>query len=516
MFICTPAQMKIAEANAAEKGDTYIGLMEKAGAACAQEILRRRDAAGKNVLILCGKGGNGGDGFVIARLLSEAGAKVTAALMCGKPSGIALEEMEKLSDTDVKIVDGGDIAFSVSYSVIADAVYGTGFHGELPENVRDIFSRLDDLPAFKIAVDIPSGANAITGEISDGTMSFDVTVALGALKTGHKLSPAKDRCGQIVTADIGISDGCFEAIGYVPRLMDEKTAAAAIPPRTEHSHKGSFGRLLIIAGSRDMSGAAALNVTGALRSGAGLVRLAAVKNVIDRVGGGIYECTFTELEENESGAISASDRDLHELMNAAGNSTAVTIGSGLTVCDDTKRITEEMIKYCGEHNIPLIIDADGLNCLGSSIDIIRNANCRAVLTPHVGELSRMLGTDTRTVLSDRLSAAAKAAEITGAVVVAKGMPTYIVSPDGRAYASFTGNGGLSRGGSGDVLTGIISGICSSNLGEHIFGSACAGTYIFGLAADLAADKLSMTGMLPSDAAAQLPFAFKIIEKYLSE
>lgn len=514
MFICTPAQMKIAEANTVEKGETYIGLMEKAGYACAAEILNCCNVKGRNVLLLCGKGGNGGDGFVIARLLCEAGANITAALLCGKPSGIALEEMEKLSGKDVKLINGDDIDISAEYSVIVDAVYGIGFHGELPENVRNIFARLDNTDAFKFAVDIPSGVDSVTGEVSKGIMSFDFTAALGALKTGMKLSPAKNHCGRIKVLDIGISDDCFEKIGFVPRLADEKTAAAAIPLRTEKSHKGNFGRLLIIGGSRNMSGAAALNVTGALRSGAGLVKLASVKNVIDRAGSGIFECTFLELPENGSGAISADS--LTELLKAAENSSAVAIGSGLTVCDDTKKITGEIIKCCGRNNIPLIIDADGLNALGSGIDIIKNANCRAVLTPHVGELARLLGKTSAGIIGDRLSAAAELSVKTGAVVIAKGMPTYIVSPDGRAFASFTGNGGLSRGGSGDVLTGVVSGICSSNMGDRIFESAAAGVYIFGLAADLAADKLSMTGMLPSDAAAQLPFAFKIIEKHLSE
>lgn len=517
MYICTPEQMKAAEANAVSAGQTYIGLMENAGAACAEEILRRcPEICRGRGLILCGKGNNGGDGFVIARLLADAGAKITVSLLCGAPSGgIAKEELDKLSGReDISVSSAEETDFSAEYDIICDAVFGTGFHGELPENISEIFARLNRSDAVKIAADIPSGADSITGNVSAGTMDLDFTVTFGAVKCGMTIDPAKKHCGEIITAPIGITEECFESIGFVPVIMDDKAAAKAIPPRNERSHKGCFGKLLIVGGSRNMSGAAALNVTGALRSGAGIVRLASVKSVIDRVGSSVYECTFLETRENDSGAISAES--LCDILTAAENSTAAAIGSGMTVCDDSEKIVKEMILFCGSRNIPIIIDADGLNCLGSSIDIIRNANCKAVLTPHPKELSRLLGKSFAEVMADRLRAAKELALKTGAVVAAKGFPTYIVSPDGRARASYTGNGGLSRGGSGDVLTGVISGICASNRGERIFESACAGVYIFGLAADIAADKLSMTGMLPSDAAAQLPFAFKIIGKQLSE
>ncbi len=514
MYICTPEIMKKAEAAADAKGCSYLQLMENAGKACAEEILRRCDVSGRHVLILCGKGNNGGDGFVIARLLAVAGAFVTVSLFGGIPNkGIAAEEFEKNRSADnISVKAAAETDFSACFDIICDAVFGTGFHGTLPDDTAEIFSRLNKTSAMKVAVDIPSGADSITGDVSDGTLICDFTVTFGAVKLGMTLSPAKMHCGEIITAPIGITDECFSGIGFVPELIDEKRAAEAVPARDERSHKGCFGRLLIIGGSRGMSGAAALNVTGALRSGAGLVRLASVSSVIDRTASGIYECTFTGLSENKEGAISSEN--IPALFAAAENASAIAMGSGMTVCDDTKKIVREMIYFCGCRNIPVILDADGLNCISESIDIIRNANCRAVLTPHPAELARLLGISLPEVMADRLRAAAELSRKTGAVVAAKGYPTFVVSPDGRAGASYTGNGGLSKGGSGDVLTGIISGICTSNKGAKLFESTCSGVYIFGLAADIAAQKLSMTGMLPSDAAAQLPFAFKITEKQL--
>lgn len=504
-YICTPRQMKAAEANAVGNGETYIGLMENAGAAAVDEIIRRINIP-RTALIICGKGNNGGDGFVMARLLAMKGTAVSVTLPCGEPkTGIAAEEYEKIKSMEkIEFLSPDDTRISAEYDLTADAVFGTGYHGELPENIRELFSRLA-LKGLVFAADIPSGADSVTGEVSNGTLKCDLTVTFGRIKTGMTLSPAKKFCGETVERRIGITDICFEKIGFVPWLMTDNQAAKVIPERGQDCHKGTFGRALIIAGSRNMSGAAALNVLGALRSGAGLVKLASLPCVIDRVGANIYETTFLELSEKD-GVI---DREnIGRLTCAAENADVLSIGSGLSCCEDTMETVCSMVRLCGEKNIPVIIDADGLNCIANCIDIIRNANCKAVLTPHPGELARMLGTSVKEIMSDRLSAAARLSSQTGAVVVSKGVPTYIVSPDGRACASYTGNGGLSRGGSGDVLTGVITGICAMNKGQRLFECACSGVYIFGLAADIAAGKLSKSGMLPSDVTAQLPFAFK--------
>lgn len=514
MYTATPEQMKTAEANAVSKGTTYLQLMENAGAAAADEILKRiPDISGKKALILCGKGNNGGDGFVIARILNERRAVVTVSLAAEPPcKGIAFEEYSKITSVnDITILPLSETDLSAEYDIIADAVFGTGFHGELPENISNTMKRLSVSNAFKIAVDIPSGADSISGKCSEGTLCCDVTVTFGTVKTGMLHSPAKKLCGEIVTAPIGIDGECFESIEGICELMDMSLAAKAVPIRGEQDHKGNFGKLLIIAGSEGMSGAAAMNVSGALRSGAGLVRLASVPDVIDRTASGIYECTFCKLAPTPGGYISADN--ISKLLSEAEKMTCISIGSGMGAGSDTSLILQNIVKLCGEKNIPLIIDADGLNCLAGCIDIIRNAE-KAVLTPHPAELGRLLGISSAEVLADRQGAAMRLAELTGAVVCAKGYPTYIVSPEGKVRVSYTGNGGLSRGGSGDVLTGIISGLVTANSKgifedkNLLFEAACAGVYIFGLAADAAADKLSMTGMLPTDVIKMLPEVYK--------
>lgn len=505
MYICTPKIMKAAEAKAVEKGSSYIRLMENAGIACASEMLQR--CACRKTLILCGKGNNGGDGFVIAAVLADNGSDVNVLMTGGMPSGIALEEYEKLSAYENITVTSDPSVIDEEYDCICDAVFGTGFHGELSDSMAELFEKVNAKSAFRTAVDIPSGADSISGRVSQGTFRADLTVTFGTIKAGMTVLPARELCGEIITAQIGITEDCFDEIN-APVKIDAAYAAKALPERNELSHKGSFGKLMVIGGCSSMSGAAAMNVKGALRSGAGLVRLASTRPVIDRAAAGIYECTYTELSANADGTISREN--IPHIISLIDTMDVIAIGSGLGCSDDTAELTEEIIKNSGEK--PVIIDADGLNCIAHSIDIISNAECRAVLTPHPKELSRLLGVSLDEVMADRLSAACELSRRTGAVVAAKGYPTYIVSPDGRAAASYTGNGGLSRGGSGDVLTGIISGVVCSNKGKRLFESVCLGVYVFGLAADIAVSELSMTGMLPTDAADRLPSAFKIIEK----
>ncbi|MCM1579122.1 MAG: NAD(P)H-hydrate dehydratase, partial [Ruminococcus sp.] len=345
----------------------------------------------------------------------------------------------------------------------------------------------------------------------------DFTVTFGALKTGLLLPPGKHRCGKVIAADIEIAPEDFGKIGYVPLLVDSENFDFTdfLPPRHEFSHKGNFGRLGIVAGSEGMSGAAALNLLGALRSGAGIVRIASVEKALNRIMSGIYECMGVALRSNHEGFIGGCEENTEKIHRLAGMSDVMAIGSGLGKNPDTLRILSETVNICHRKKIPLIIDGDGLNCLAERIDIIsaeNKADFPLALTPHPAELARLLNATTAGILSDRLSAAAALSEKTGAVVAAKGYPTYITSPDGRAAASFSGSGGLSRGGSGDLLTGIISGLAAARNGRDLFGTVSGGVYIFGLAAEITAKELSMTGMLPSDTANRLCAAYNLIEK----
>lgn len=346
MYLATPSQMKAAEANAVAAGETYIGLMENAGAAAVQELCRCVDInADSRVLIICGRGNNGGDGFVMARLIADMGARGFVTLPCGAPkSGIALEEYAKIDHSKITFLDTDDERISDRYDAVVDAVFGTGFHGELSADIISLFSRISK-DSFILAADIPSGADSVTGKVSAGTLMCGLTITFGAPKIGMTLLPAQINCGKIIVREIGITESCFENTG-APIMMTDAMAEKCVPARGQSCHKGTFGRLLIIAGSENMSGAAAMNLKAALRSGAGLVKLASVPAVIDRAAAGIYEATFCTLSANESGAISSDG--LTKLCSAAENMTVIAMGSGLSCCDDTKELVRGMISFCGE------------------------------------------------------------------------------------------------------------------------------------------------------------------------
>ena len=250
-----------------------------------------------------------------------------------------------------------------------------------------------------------------------------------------------------------------------------------------------------------MSGAAAMSTLSALRCGVGLCTLATSKSVVDSLSSSIYESMYLPLKENSAGEISSSN--IKEILSSCEKATAVAVGCGLSVSDDTKKVVEEIIKNV---SCPIILDADGINCIASCIDIIKDKRASIIITPHVGELARIFGISVDEALRNRLSLAIKLSSEYGITVVAKGTPTIIAGENGFCFVSKTGNAGLSRGGSGDVLTGMIASFAAQGLEPT--DAAVAGTFLHGYAADKTAEKLSMEGMLPTDVIAELPLLFK--------
>lgn len=507
MFYPTPKQMKQIEAYSDAHGVSYEMLMDNAGAAAAEQIFRlamERDIS-DGVLIFCGKGNNGGDGFVIARCLADAGIKTSVILADGEPATeLAGKKYCALDGCDVmSLTDNIDEAFRLfsSCAVIVDAVYGTGFHGELPPAIKACFSYAERCNAVKLAVDVPSGGNCLTGEASENTLNCDYTITFGYKKIGMLSEPLRSLCGNIIVADIGFTDDQCRSTGYVAEDFTLESALSLIPPRPENAYKNMFGRLLNIAGSRCMSGAAALSTMAALRSGAGLVTSASTAEVLDRISSAFFEATLLPLKAAEDGTISAEN--VGTLLDFAEKCTAVSIGCGLAVSDDTVKIVSELVNNV---KCTLIIDADGLNCLCRCIDIIRNTKSRLIITPHPGELRRLYkATYGEDAEADRLTMAVELSREYNITVAAKGVPNYIAG-DGRLYICKAGNPGLSRGGSGDVLTGIVAALAAQGLAP--IDAAAAGVHIHGKSADLAAEKLSMQGMLPSDVIANLPYVFR--------
>ena len=510
MFYATPAQMKTIEAFSDSRGVSYKQLMENAGAAAAELICKiaAENDLSDGILIICGKGNNGGDGFVTARNLADIGLKVSVVLAAGDPStelsGYEYCELSGCGSVDVlDLNDNIDAVFKLfsSSALIVDAVYGTGFKGELPPQIKACFSYAARCGKIIVAMDVPSGGNCTTGEAAENTLQCDYTITFGCLKIGMLSEPLKSLCGKITVADIGFTDECFRSTDNIAEDLTEEYVYSLFPKRNENSYKTQFGRLLNIAGSRCMSGAALLSTAAALRSGVGLCTLASTDEVINRISASIPEATLLPLQNDSCGTISEKAAD--NLIKFMQNSTAVLIGPGLAVSDSTKTIVKEIIKNA---ECPVILDADGINCIIDCIDIIRSTKNKLIITPHQGELERLYkAASFEDDASDRLAMATAISREYNVVIASKGVPNYIVD-DGKLYICKAGNPGLSRGGSGDVLAGMIAAFTAMGLAPS--DAAAAGVFLHGKAADIAADKLSQQGMLPSDVIAQLPYVFK--------
>lgn len=501
MIYPTPKQTKTIEDNSEKNGVSCRELMENAGGALTMLIYKigQETDISSGVVFICGSGNNGGDGFVAARLLAESGTAVTVVLACGDPSTelAALEYCELSGVQGVEVLnlnDNIDKVFSkfASAAVIVDCVFGTGFHGFLPPQIKACFSFAQRSPAIKIAADVPSGADCLKGTVTEGTLKCDYTVTFGFRKIGMLFQPLEEYCGEIIVEGIGFPAKATAGVELLPTLFEENMAVELFPKRVKNSHKGDFGRVLNIAGSAGMSGAAALSTKAALRSGAGLVTLASIETVISRIAAAMPEAMYLVTDK----------ADADTIIKECENKNVVALGCGLSVTADTKKLVEKIIKNV---TCTIILDADGINCLADSIDIIRDTKAELIITPHAGELARLCSTTPEEAYADRLTLAVNLSREYGVTVVAKGTPT-IVAGKGKVYVIPAGNPGLSRGGSGDVLTGIIAAFAAQGLAP--VDAAAAGVFVHGAAADIAAEKLSEMGMLPSDVIENLPFVFR--------
>ncbi len=509
MIFATPEQMHFIESVSDKTALKYSQLMDNAASEVTQliaMIMNEVDVT-DGIVILCGHGNNAADGFTIAKNLADYGVSITVVLADGDPDSILAinRYCEMGNEKNIEVLnlnDNIDRAFACfsSAAIIVDAVFGIGFRGNsLPPAVKACFSFVKRCSAIKIAVDVPSGGNCLNGEADESTLKCDYTVTFGFKKVGMLLEPLKSLCGEIIVSEIGLSENLFDGVEFVATEAVENDVSPLFPERKSDSHKGDFGRILNIAGNNCMSGAAALSTLSALRSGAGLVRLASTETVINRLASSIFEATYLPLSENKDGLI--SDENLPEILSAAQTMSAVSIGSGLGVSESTKKIVYELISNA---DCPIILDADGINCLVDNIDIIKNTKNKLIITPHAAELARIHKASGINCDKDRLSIAIALSKVFKIVVVAKGSPTFIVG-DGKVFVCQSGNPGLSKGGSGDVLTGIITGFTAQGLSP--IDAAVAGVYVHGLAADMVASKSSQIGMLPYDVINELPFVF---------
>lgn len=555
MRIVTPAQMREIEDRSEQLGVSRLRLMENAGRALADMIdafCRRAENIPpdeKRIVFLAGTGNNGGDCFAAANILALLGYNVTVINVGGMPRApLAAEMFSRLPVDRIAFISGymdEDYAAELESAeldfmsadpdsdderldemimneeirercirnalerayVIVDGVFGTGFHGTLDEETAEIFAIKSN--AYRIAVDVASGGNSSNGTADSRSFQADETITFGFMKSGMSQYPLKALCGRITVADIGIPNRAAAVIdGQREYSLTGHAQLGGFPfERRADSHKGTFGTVLVIAGSSSMRGAAAMCTLGALRSGAGLVKLASVEKCIDTVSVLVPEATYLELECDDYGYM-LYDSSVGSLKEAMSQADAIVIGCGMGVTADTRALT----KFVAENaEVPVILDADGINCIAGDIDILMNRGSDIILTPHPAEMARISGCETADIVANRFDAAEVFAERFGAVIVLKGAGT-VISDIHRTAVNHTGNPGMSVGGSGDVLSGIIGAIAAQ--GIMPYESACAGAYIHGLAGDIAAEKFGQESLLPRDIIGALPEAIKTIRQQI--
>ncbi len=515
MFVVTSKQMYKAECNAVARGISFPQLMENAGQACAR-IIKKHFAIdksnAKNILVICGKGKNGGDGFVIARAMWEFGCNVTVMLACGEPKAQDAVEMFSLVEaTGIDIVRYNNNLTLLrplldAADIIVEAVFGTGFSGSLDHSLSVLAQAVNAAKAKVVSIDVPAGADCDKASVQGAAFKADMTIAISAYKPIHILKPFNQYCGRLVVADIGITNDDFRNIDSVTCFtLDSKDIRAMLPKRKPVSNKGTYGHALCVCGSMRMTGAAYLSVSGALRTGAGLVTAAFPLSAYPAIAPKLTEPLLLPLESNFEGTFAFSA--MADIIEASKRANAMLIGCGIGFNKDTTKLVHNVIK---EAKYPLIIDADGINALSTNIDILKEAQAPIVLTPHPGEMSRLCGKSVAEIIANPVAIAYEFAKKHNVTVVLKTANTVVCSPNTNGiYINATGNSGLARGGSGDLLAGMTVSLVAQGMSP--FNAAVCAVYLHGLAADVVAEKTSMRGMLPSDVLNALPELFSKFE-----
>ena len=497
MIVVESGEMRNMERAAVRQGTSLASLMEQAGAAVA-ELAAKLIAKDKlrNVTVFCGKGNNGGDGFVIARFLS---------LMCDVSVIIANEypqsDLAKLNfnllPDKVNVIDHKEnrdqcTEIIANSDLIIDAMYGIGFNDILDPYCTELVVLANRSSAVKIAVDIPSGIICDTGEVPGECFHADYTVSFTALKPAHVLYPSMNYCGEVSVAKVGIPKMIVDTCTYAMKTTDEFLQKRPIRSIKKSAHKGTNGTLFSVCGSYGMSGAAVLSGMAALRCGVGLLKIALPESIYPIAAGKLTEAVFMPLEQSAHGLISIKefDRLQMEIMN---NCSAVLIGCGLGQGDDISELTAALISTTTK---PLVLDADGINAIAADPSILRTAMAPVIITPHPGEMSRLTGKSTNDVQKSRYRTARDFASEYGVTVVLKGANTIIALPDGNVYVNLTGNNGMAKGGSGDVLAGMMASFLSQ--GMNYDEAAINAVYYHGILGDKCLEKYSARTMLPSD------------------
>lgn len=489
--LLTTEEMRAAEAR---YGGTTIELMERAGAACADVALRDYPGA-ESWAVYCGTGANGGDGFVVARLLHETSKRVEVVLLGpeSKLSGDAAATFARLRTLPVPVRDAAGPG--VVPDAIVDALFGTGFHGEPRAEGARAIDTINEAGCPVVSVDLPSGVDASTGSVAGLAVHADATVTFHRRKIGHAIAPGRFHAGAVTVADIGLA----------PTLESANAAATTdilqlVPGRTEHDHKYSAGAVLVVGGSRGLTGAPSLSAQAALRAGAGIVWacVPASLNVVFEQR--LLEVMTIPCPDDDHGRLRSDAAEA--ILGAATRVGAVALGPGLGRSAETEALVRQVL---ADLQVPIVVDADALWALAGDLRTLRSRAAPTVLTPHTGELARLLECEPATVAGERHASAREAAELSGAVVLLKGPDTIVATPgaDG-ALISEHGSPALATAGTGDVLCGIIGAFLSKGLDATT--AAIAGAVAGGAAGRIAAERRGQNGVIASDVVEVLSLA----------
>lgn len=485
MKVLKSENIRRVEENAEKGGMSYLDMMENAGLSVVQEICKRCSVQGKNIIVVCGGGNNGGDGYSVSRLLENQGGCVKV---------IALSQPKTETAIAMKNRYNGEVCeFDASYlyeaDIIVDAVFGIGLSRDIEGVYKEAVCAINSSGAYKVSVDIPSGLIADSGE-ERLCVKADLTVTFIAYKPCQLLFPARQYCGEVVLCDIDISDEAFENTEAVGEMIPPPVFAK----RKSNTHKGSYGTAGLVVGSFGMAGAAILSIKGCLKSGVGIAKAVLPDSIYGIVTSAVPEAVCS---------VYSTEDETHCVIENIMNCDAVLIGCGLSKGDFQKKLLNSIIE---NYSKKLIIDADGLNLLSENIECIKKSKADIILTPHPKEMARLCNVTADRIEADRIGYAKKLASLLGCTVVLKGAVTLVADKQGRVHFNLTGNPGMSTGGSGDVLAGIITALAAQT--QDCTEAAINGVYIHGKAGDKASERLGEISSLPSDLIECLPEVYK--------
>jgi ADP-dependent NAD(P)H-hydrate dehydratase / NAD(P)H-hydrate epimerase len=509
--VVTAKQMQAIDRHAIDDlGIPGITLMENAGVGIVRELQKRfSNLSQKKISVFCGKGNNGGDGFVIARHLFNLRSEVRV-LLAGNLSdltGNAKTNALSANKIGVKIVELDQGNFNQfdhklrHCDIIIDAVFGTGLNKPASGFMEKVIDKINQFNKYVVSVDINSGVDSDSGQLMGPHVKSDLTVALACLKQSHLLHPSAGVMKEVELIDIGIPEKSQQNQNIRIHQSDEREIKSYFKERDPNSHKGDYGHVLVLAGSRGKEGAAGLTALAVLRSGVGLCTLALPASCQN--AGQPMEVMTVPLPETSSGTLSLKAKG--QILELLKDKSALAIGPGITTDAETVALIGELLPLI---QCPLVLDADALNAISTHKDWLAELKPETVLTPHPKEMSRLVGTSTEEIQRNRIAVAAKFSADHSLTLVLKGSPSLIGLADGTVVINSTGNAGMATGGSGDVLTGIIAGLMAQGMSPQK--ASIAGTYIHGMAGDHFANIQSKTTLIAGDLLRCLPESLKRI------